>query len=112
LDGLAIEEVFYGHLVYFTDIWYILRTFGIFCGHLAYFYSFGMLRREQSGNPALHPPHGPSRVTRSRPLTSLNRSPPGHSSTCRGPKIACKKCGQRKKEKELGEGQKRGLATK
>jgi hypothetical protein len=32
LEGLAMEDVgvFYGHLVYFTVIGYILRTFGIF----------------------------------------------------------------------------------
>jgi hypothetical protein len=29
--------IFYGHLVYFTAIWYILRPFGIFYGHLVYF---------------------------------------------------------------------------
>jgi hypothetical protein len=28
---------FYGHLVYFTDIWYILWTSGIFCGNLVFF---------------------------------------------------------------------------
>jgi hypothetical protein len=34
-----MEDVvtFYGHLVYFTYIWYILWTFGIFYGHLEYF---------------------------------------------------------------------------
>jgi hypothetical protein len=26
-------DIFYGHLEYFTDIWNILRTFGIFYGH-------------------------------------------------------------------------------
>jgi hypothetical protein len=29
--------LFYGHLVYFTDIWSILRTFGLFYRHLVYF---------------------------------------------------------------------------
>jgi hypothetical protein len=40
------------------DIWSILRTFGIFLGHLAYFVEiwynvprFGMLYQEKSGNP-------------------------------------------------------------
>jgi hypothetical protein len=28
--------IFYGHLVYFTAIWYILWIFGIFCSHLIY----------------------------------------------------------------------------
>jgi hypothetical protein len=38
LEGLAIEYVgiFYGHLVYFTTLWYILWPFGIFYGHLVY----------------------------------------------------------------------------
>jgi hypothetical protein len=32
LAGLAMEDVglFYGHLVYYTAIWYILLPFGIF----------------------------------------------------------------------------------
>jgi hypothetical protein len=32
LEGLAMEDVsiFYGHLAYFTAIWYILWPFGIF----------------------------------------------------------------------------------
>jgi hypothetical protein len=29
--------IFYGPLIYFTTILYILWTFGIFCGNLAYF---------------------------------------------------------------------------
>jgi hypothetical protein len=29
--------IFYGHLVYFTVIWCVLRPFGIFYGHLVYF---------------------------------------------------------------------------
>jgi hypothetical protein len=29
--------IFCGHLVYFVVIWYILWSFGIFCGHLVYF---------------------------------------------------------------------------
>jgi hypothetical protein len=53
LAGLALEAVgiFYGHLVYFTSIWYIF-------GHLVYFVviryifsRFGMLYQEKSGNP-------------------------------------------------------------
>jgi hypothetical protein len=41
LEGLAIEKVaiFYGHLVSFTAIWYILCCFGV-------------LYKEKSGNPA------------------------------------------------------------
>jgi hypothetical protein len=48
----------YGHFVYFTAIWYILRPFGIFYGHLVYFTviwyifsRFGMLYQVKSGNP-------------------------------------------------------------
>jgi hypothetical protein len=48
-------DLFYSHLLYFMDIWYILWTLGIFYGHLVYFvviYShFGMLYQEKSGNP-------------------------------------------------------------
>jgi ABC-type spermidine/putrescine transport system permease subunit II len=32
--------IFYGHLVYFTAIWYTLWTYGIFCGNLVYFSPF------------------------------------------------------------------------
>jgi hypothetical protein len=66
-----MEEVgiFYGHFVYFTAgsgiyyvllvhfvvIWYILWTFGTFCGHLVLFvviwYNLGMSHREKSGSP-------------------------------------------------------------
>jgi hypothetical protein len=48
-------------LVYFKAIWYILRSFNIFYGHLVYleviwyiFHRFGMLYQEQSGNPGCH----------------------------------------------------------
>jgi hypothetical protein len=30
--------ILYGHLVYFTAIWYILCTFGLFYSHLVYFF--------------------------------------------------------------------------
>jgi hypothetical protein len=71
--------IFYGHLVYFETIWYILWTlgipilwtFGLFSSHLVYFidtlyifrhlvyfvvlwvylYRVGMLHQEKSGNP-------------------------------------------------------------
>jgi hypothetical protein len=44
-EGLAIEDAgtFYGHLVNFTAIWYILRPFGKFVGYWVYFSRFGML---------------------------------------------------------------------
>jgi hypothetical protein len=55
-------DLFYGHLVYFTAIWYILDIlwlFWIFCGHFGYFMviwyifpRFGMLYKEKSGKPA------------------------------------------------------------
>jgi hypothetical protein len=53
LEALAKEVVglFYGHLVYFTVIWYILWQFGVFVGYLVYFSRFGMLHQEKSGNP-------------------------------------------------------------
>jgi hypothetical protein len=40
LEGLAMEDVgtLYGHLVYFTAIWYSLWPFGIFCGYFVYFF--------------------------------------------------------------------------
>jgi hypothetical protein len=44
--------IFYGHSVNLPAIWYILRHFGIFCGHLVYFPRFGILYHEKSGNPA------------------------------------------------------------
>jgi hypothetical protein len=40
-------------LIYFMDIWNILRTFGIFCVHLVHFSGFGILYQEKSGNPAV-----------------------------------------------------------
>jgi hypothetical protein len=40
--------LFYGHLLNFVAIWYILRLFGIFS-------YFGMLCQEKSGKPALRP---------------------------------------------------------
>jgi hypothetical protein len=45
--------IFYGHLVYFTVIWYILRSFGLFLAAIWFIFSrFGMLYLEKSGNPA------------------------------------------------------------
>jgi hypothetical protein len=41
-------------LIYFKDIWNILRPFGIFYGHLVtlvYFYLFWCIILEKSGNP-------------------------------------------------------------
>jgi hypothetical protein len=34
--------IFYHHVVYFTALWNNLWPFGILCGHLVYFSSFGM----------------------------------------------------------------------
>jgi hypothetical protein len=41
----------YGHLVYFTVIWSMFRSFGLFYGHLVYFPDFVMLYQEKSGSP-------------------------------------------------------------
>jgi hypothetical protein len=40
-----------GQLIYFTAIWFILWTFGIFFGNLVYFPRFGTLWLDKSGNP-------------------------------------------------------------
>jgi hypothetical protein len=42
---------FYGYLVHFTAILYILWPFGKLCGHFGIFSSFGMFCQEKSGNP-------------------------------------------------------------
>jgi hypothetical protein len=43
---------FYGHLVNFMAIWYILWHFGKhICGHLVHFSRFGIFNHEKSGNP-------------------------------------------------------------
>jgi hypothetical protein len=34
--------IYYDHLEYFTAIWYNLWPFVINCGHLVYFFHFGM----------------------------------------------------------------------
>jgi hypothetical protein len=50
--------LFYGHLVYFTAIWSILRPFDIFDGnlvYLVYFSPFGMFYEEKSGNAGMEP---------------------------------------------------------
>jgi hypothetical protein len=53
LEGLAMKDVgiFYGRLVHFTAFCYILETFGIVRGYLAYFSRFVTLYQEKSGNP-------------------------------------------------------------
>jgi hypothetical protein len=43
--------IFYGHLVYFVVMWYILLSLGKFCGYLVYFFLFGIFYQEKSGNP-------------------------------------------------------------
>jgi hypothetical protein len=43
--------IFYGHLVCFRVIWYILRHFGTFYCHQVYFPHFGKFFQEKSGNP-------------------------------------------------------------
>jgi hypothetical protein len=46
--------IFHGRLVYFKAVWYILCPFGIFDDYLVYFYSFGILYQDKSGNPDSH----------------------------------------------------------
>jgi hypothetical protein len=53
LEGLRMENagIFYGHLEYFTVIWYILWPF---CNVVLIWYifpRFGLLCQEKSGNP-------------------------------------------------------------
>jgi hypothetical protein len=54
LEGVGMENVglFYDLLVHFTAIWYIVWAIGIFSRYLVYFYHFGILFQEKSGNPA------------------------------------------------------------
>jgi hypothetical protein len=42
---------YYGHLVYFTAIWYISRPFSNFVAIRYIFPRFGILCQEKSGNP-------------------------------------------------------------
>jgi uncharacterized membrane protein YagU involved in acid resistance len=53
LECPAMKDVskFYGHVVYFTSISYILWPFGAI---LVYFFRFGMLHQEKSGNTVYH----------------------------------------------------------
>jgi hypothetical protein len=53
-ESLAKKEVskFSGHLVYFTAIWNIEWSVGIFCDQFGIFSRFGMLHQEKYGNPA------------------------------------------------------------
>jgi hypothetical protein len=59
-----MEEVgmFYGHLVYFTAIWYILWPFRICNLWYVYFSYFGMFCQEKSGNPVLGNELQPARL--------------------------------------------------
>jgi hypothetical protein len=68
-------------LVHFTDIWSILRTFGIFYVYLVYFVviwnkfsRFGMLYQEKSGNPAPNGSHLTICCQNLRPKRSSSRS--------------------------------------
>jgi hypothetical protein len=59
LEGIGIKKMFYGHLVYFVDMyWVYFVDIGLFCGHLVYFVDiwlmfprFRALYQEKSGNP-------------------------------------------------------------
>jgi hypothetical protein len=52
MEDVGIVNV---NLVFFSAIWYILRSLGIgryiYYGYLVYFSRFGMLYKEKSGNP-------------------------------------------------------------
>jgi uncharacterized membrane protein YuzA (DUF378 family) len=53
-EALLMEKmvgVFFGHFEYITAIWYILWPFGDLVAIWYIFPSFGILRREKSGNP-------------------------------------------------------------
>jgi hypothetical protein len=43
--------ILYALVVYLRAKCYILWPFGTFCSHLEYFFNFGTLYREKSGNP-------------------------------------------------------------
>jgi hypothetical protein len=47
--------MFYGHVVNFPAIWFILWHFGILCVHLVYFSRFGILYQDKSGSPVEQP---------------------------------------------------------
>jgi hypothetical protein len=66
LEGLAMKDagIFYGHLVYFATILYILWPFVVFCNYLVSFSHFGMLYQDKSGNPAVR-----MFVSRERPMS-------------------------------------------
>jgi hypothetical protein len=53
LEGLGMEKVgvFFGHLEYIMDIWYISWLFGNLVAIWYSFPRFGTLYREKSGNP-------------------------------------------------------------
>jgi hypothetical protein len=45
--------LFYDHSEYFTAISDILQPFGLVCGHLVYFFRFGMFGPRKIGQPCL-----------------------------------------------------------
>jgi hypothetical protein len=52
LHSLENVVLFYVHLEYFADIWYILMTIWyILCSLGAFFPGFGIMHQEKSGNP-------------------------------------------------------------
>jgi hypothetical protein len=48
MEGPRLENdyIFYDHLIYFTEIWDILRPSGTFCVHLVHFSGFGIMHHE------------------------------------------------------------------
>jgi hypothetical protein len=56
LQGLVMEDfgILYGHLVNFTNVWYIALPFGIFYGYLVYvFFPFWYFVPRKIWQPAL-----------------------------------------------------------
>jgi hypothetical protein len=51
-DILRTFGIFYEHLGYFTNIWDILSPFGTFCVNLVHFSGLGIIENQEiSGNP-------------------------------------------------------------
>jgi hypothetical protein len=71
LEGIAKGGVsmFYEYLVYFTANWYILWTFGMFCGNLVYFPPFWYFVPRQIWQPCTKPSNSFARLL---PKTFVN----------------------------------------
>jgi hypothetical protein len=60
--------MFYDHLEYFTAIWYNLWPFGKVCGHLVYFFQFGMFGPRKIWQPCPYVDHGIFILLKNYPL--------------------------------------------